>query len=723
MADNESSFFDGTGQPHDWIELYNASDQAIDLLSWHLSDDAAQPQRWTLPAASLPPKGHLLVIASGLDFFDGSYWHTNFKLDKEGETLLLSNPNGSLADQVEFPALDADQSFGRLPDGSASFAIFAAPTPGDPNLPDGHQPHFSTTLQFSKPPGHHPGGLELIVWADRPDAEIHFTLDGSEPQPYHTKWSAPIPLNAANLPAAQLAQIPTADNWKAPSGEVPIEHVVRARAFRNGQPDSRVLTGTFFVGGGGFPYSLPVVSLATSKPHLFDAETGIYHKGLHENYQQYGAAWERPAHFEYFDETGNLLLAQDIGIRLSGFTTRAYPQKTLKLYARSEYGPSRFEHPFFGEDHHSDFKRLALRTLSGDWSQVGFTDDFCHELMLGEVAADHARRQFVVVLVNGEYWGIHSFREFIDQYFMAQVAGVGDEEITSHINWDSYAENGDPAYYASLLDFFNNHDLNNPSHFAKAEALIDIENFMDYFVLQTAFANADWPNNNVKFWKTDQPGSKWRWIAYDLDGCMKASNYTGLSFNFAEQRHHLTDWESREKSFLLLRKMLDNEPFRRRFHERLRHFLQTTMSPKRSLPLLHEMTEELSKEMPRHVRRWHFPKGMDDWEKGIEKLEHFLLNRPPFLFSQAMELLGSPVKIYPNPTTGSLYLDAISYTPRLLSIEWRNALGQVIFYEEKAMEPGMATHPLQLPSGAPAGLYYLRLSDGYLAWTERLVVR
>ncbi len=64
----------GDGSAPDWIEIYNAGDEPLDLQGFHLTDDADDLPRWTFPSVILGPDAYLLVFASGMDgtdFFDG----------------------------------------------------------------------------------------------------------------------------------------------------------------------------------------------------------------------------------------------------------------------------------------------------------------------------------------------------------------------------------------------------------------------------------------------------------------------------------------------------------------------------------------------------------------------------------------------------------------------------------------------------------------------------
>ncbi len=64
---NASQIADEEGKYEDWIELYNAGTDTVDLYNYALSDDIADPLKWTLPHIQLPPSEFLLIFASGKD--------------------------------------------------------------------------------------------------------------------------------------------------------------------------------------------------------------------------------------------------------------------------------------------------------------------------------------------------------------------------------------------------------------------------------------------------------------------------------------------------------------------------------------------------------------------------------------------------------------------------------------------------------------------------------
>lgn len=117
MADNSGAGrTDEDGAPSDWIEIYNAGNEAESTLGYTLSDNANNLQKWTFPDVSIPAGGYLIVYASGKDrAVPGSELHTNFSLAAGGEYLGLMKPDGATLTSSfhpEYPQQYEDVSFG-----------------------------------------------------------------------------------------------------------------------------------------------------------------------------------------------------------------------------------------------------------------------------------------------------------------------------------------------------------------------------------------------------------------------------------------------------------------------------------------------------------------------------------------------------------------------------------------------------------------------------------
>lgn len=134
---NLNDFTDNHNKYEDWIELYNTSTSDIDLAEYSLSDKPGSPRKWSFPAGTIISAKEFLVIwASGRDTIEGSHIHTNFKLSQTKatpESIVFSQPNGELIEEIELLITQNHHSRGRTTDGGAIWAIFTSPSIGSFN--------------------------------------------------------------------------------------------------------------------------------------------------------------------------------------------------------------------------------------------------------------------------------------------------------------------------------------------------------------------------------------------------------------------------------------------------------------------------------------------------------------------------------------------------------------------------------------------------------------
>ena len=120
MAINNLTLADEDGAFSDWLEIYNPTRAPVDLDGWYLTDDAANLNRWQIPAVDLDPGEYLLVFASGKNRSDPSAeLHANFQLSGAGEYLALVEPDGVTVEHQyapQYPRQYADVSYGLLQD-------------------------------------------------------------------------------------------------------------------------------------------------------------------------------------------------------------------------------------------------------------------------------------------------------------------------------------------------------------------------------------------------------------------------------------------------------------------------------------------------------------------------------------------------------------------------------------------------------------------------------
>jgi hypothetical protein len=130
MADNDITIMNSNGNTPDWIELFNAGNERIDLSGMYLTDDLTDPTSWQFPGGSyIEPDGYIVVWADGIS--DQESLHTNFKLNANGEEIgLFANDGETLVDSVVFLKQIRDVSYGRMPDGSPNWDYLSISTLG-----------------------------------------------------------------------------------------------------------------------------------------------------------------------------------------------------------------------------------------------------------------------------------------------------------------------------------------------------------------------------------------------------------------------------------------------------------------------------------------------------------------------------------------------------------------------------------------------------------------
>jgi len=145
----------------DWVELYNPTDQEIDLSGCWLSDDPAQLDKYQLPQGSTVPAHGFLVLRQQ-DF--------GFGLNAGGEKVFLTEPNKRyvLAAYGFGPQIQG-VSIGRYPDGAPDWFFMPKPTPGAPNQVQRVSPVVISELMYHDPED---ARYEYIELQNRGDQEV-----------------------------------------------------------------------------------------------------------------------------------------------------------------------------------------------------------------------------------------------------------------------------------------------------------------------------------------------------------------------------------------------------------------------------------------------------------------------------------------------------------------------------------------------------------------------
>lgn len=144
-ADNTININD-LWKKNDWVELYNTTNEPIDVAGMYISDNALVPNKWQITAGItnantvIPPHGYLIIWCDDLD--PVNQLHATFKLAKEGGVVILSATDNSWTDYLTYPAHTGDNSVGLYPDGGTNYYVMTKTTLGESNVMNSYAQYF-----------------------------------------------------------------------------------------------------------------------------------------------------------------------------------------------------------------------------------------------------------------------------------------------------------------------------------------------------------------------------------------------------------------------------------------------------------------------------------------------------------------------------------------------------------------------------------------------------
>lgn len=590
MATNDNFHLDGDGNASDWIEVRNLSAATVNLGDYFLTDSDGNLQKWALPVVNLAAGQRRLFYASAPlnsmgevidNYIDGGgIYHTNFKLDSEGEYLALTyeDPVTHVVSVVheygpEFPEQFPNVSYGIASGGTVRY--FDAPTPGTNN--GAGLLGVVEDTKFSADRGFYTAPIQVTITTDTPAATIYYTTDGSAPSPSNgTAYTGPVtisqttPLRAIAVKSGYLSTNvdtqtylflndivrQTAQSaldagypsvWMADNGNFTADYGFDPDVIGTFDVNGNPLGGDLF--GGIYAdrlkdnlLAIPTISIVLDPDDMFGQDVGEVEGIYIDPRQNRNPEPERATSIEWIMPDGSTGFQVDAGIQMQGGAFRSHfltRKHSFRLVFKDEYGPSELAFPLFGEDAVDEFNTIVLRGTANDgysWSAGQQTlqyarDQFGHSLQRAMGYATPADT-YAHLYVNGMYWGLYSPTERPDNEFAASYLGINPD------NWDAIhdneAQSGDFVAWnqmfaqaalagSSLAEFMKLQGLNangtpNPAY----APLLDVQNYIDYMIINVWGGNDDWPHHN--FWagrdRSPETTEGFQFFLWDFDGVM-----------------------------------------------------------------------------------------------------------------------------------------------------------------------------------------------------------
>ena len=557
---------------------------------------------------------HTTQISLDANFtpLQGQQFHTNFKLDGNGEHVYLFNTSNQLQDDIEIRSPQADISVGRFPNGSTTLT-WMNPSPGQSN---NASQIFTDTLprpEILMQSGIYNSNLSISISTSVPTniGKLVYTTNGEDPTFNSNTYTSPLQISA--------------------------NQVLRAKVFPVGNQtllssEQAVETYLFNVS-----HTTPILLVNTPNANLFGAN------GIFDNWW---SDWVKPAYAVILDTglTHPILHQSKTGMRMDGGAggSRSHPQHSFRLsFTHGTFGDKPIDFPLLPDrPNRALYSDIYLRNGSNQYLTLPYKDASQVRMMSEGSANYYSSYRPVSVYINGSYFGLYELREkFNQEYFEQHDLATRDSiEILSLSYWYNLvlrAVEGDVDHFWSDYSLFNNLDPSSPSYWQDADQYFDLKHYTDYIIAESWMGNVDWPGNNIKIYRSDASQKRWRFAVIDLELSMQPNGWTNCTDNHiaymmgqGENNPYINIWKQ----------SIQNLAYRNYFINRFADQMNTSYRQEKLIATEQAFYESMLPEMPLQFARWGDPNNiagqMAAFEANHEQFQEQLLCRSTFVFNQ-----------------------------------------------------------------------------------------
>ena len=493
---------------------------------------------------------------------------------------------------------------------------------------------------------------------------IYYTTDGSNPaqesNKNRKKYTAGITLSDTSA----MGWGPLTRSWSTPSVSTQVGgHVIKAYAT-NGTESTDVFTNTYFITDDLEKYGISVMSLSLPKDEVIGTN-GFYNNFLLEGTIT-GARRRGVAIMEVFDPSGDRVGNSRVEMAVSGNGSSGWGMKSLRIYVKGANNQdsgleSDLNYDIFGgaaKDQWgqaiTSFSRFMLRNSGNDCGTSYIRDAFMQTTSAG-LNVDYMESTSTLVFINGEFWGVYNFRERYSPEYVESHYGVNKDNVTviesdySQVHTNTNADfvlssgvEGDQDPFNAMVQYMRDHNLAEQQHYDYIASQMDIDSFIDMWVVRLFYVARDWPENNIKIWRNKNPDdpsgfdTKWHFTLLDTD--------MGLSFyDFTTERENFFwAFDSGSVCGTMMRALMKNEGFKQQFILRYYDVVTNFFTPEYLSAMFDEMYAERDPLMKLQEGRWHSDASFtySKWQTECTKIRSFINNRQTYALDHFFRYFG-----------------------------------------------------------------------------------
>jgi hypothetical protein len=509
----------------------------------------------------------------------GAFFHTNFRIGAEGETVYLTNPSGEIVDDLLVTLPSYLASVGSFPDGEDNATMLSTPTPGASNNDSSPAIGICSFPLLSLDGGIYASTQNVLIYDSEPNgSQIYYTLNGEEPTENSTLYTGE---------------------------EIPIffSSVLRARAYTPGKIPSEITTATYLI---NISHITPIVTVATNPENLY-GESGIF--------ENWWTDWERYAQISFYDSTNthSFVFDRDAAIQVDGGAggSRSNPQTSFRLeMAKGAFNELPVQLPLLSNrPERSFYTRLYFRNGSNQYLVLPYKDACQLEMLVGGTFGYYSAMRPASVYINGQYFGLYEMREKLDGEYFRVYDNFDNEsaDVLSLSFWNNSilrATEGNADNYWQSLANFTELDWEADDFIEQANEIYDLQNYTDYVIGQSWVGNTDWPQNNIKIYRSDSSDMRWRFASIDFELSLQPNGWTDCFHNGVQ---HVLNQGFDQPFVGPWNRAMQNTQYSNYFINRFADLNNTLYQAERLLGIEQKYFDEWALEMPKTYARWSNP--------------------------------------------------------------------------------------------------------------------
>ena len=434
--------------------------------------------------------------------------------------------------------------------------------------------------------------MTVTLTTTEPNSTIYYTLDGSPPTNLSSPYSSPISItDSSPLRAITYSNEATI-----------LPSFIETNTYLINEPD----------------HSLPVACLAG-----FNLDEGLWLEA-------------KPSVIEYFSPQGELMTKGHGETNEHGADANAFDQRGFDFVNQDQFGHDHhLNHPFFHNTSRTEFQRLIFKPAGSDNYPFGngqhMRDDYAQQIAITSgMDLDCRSSNSCIVYLNGSYWGVYSMREKVDDIdYLKHYYDQGEGDVDYIKTWGgTWAEYGVIDDWQDVIGEIPNLDPCNGIGFEDIGGDIDMQSWIDFYILNSFFVNQAWLNWDISWWKGNDPdgeGQKWRFAIWDMDQYYDAINFSGIPDTSPEALPcdflEFSDLGG-QGHIPLISALFEDPEFEEVFVYRYVELVNSGLSCEHLNFRLDSLEQVMQPEMQRHTETW--GGSLEEWQESVDGLRDFI---------------------------------------------------------------------------------------------------